>query len=181
MLRAALEAEAALSADVVVMLRKLAKKDETTRLRGLAELLALAREPARAAQCAELLPHFVPPFARLAADGSRRVREQACVLLGVLGSTLGRALAPHLRALLPPLLWASCDAAPEVAAAASGAFAAMLPSRAKRADALLFAQRELFARSTAAVLAAAPPYLSARASAAAEADGAAVELSLIHI
>ncbi|KAJ1620759.1 hypothetical protein T492DRAFT_888138, partial [Pavlovales sp. CCMP2436] len=159
MLQATLQAEAALPAEVVVMLRKLAKKDSTTRLRGLSELLVLARDEARVADSLELLPHYVPAFFRLAADGARRVREQACVLLGALGKALGRGLAPHLRALLPPLLWASHDPAPEVCAAAADAFAQMLPNPAKRADALLFARKEIFVKSVANILQAAPAQL----------------------
>eukprot|EP00850_Spirogloea_muscicola_P020140 SM000208S06310 [mRNA] locus=s208:55234:63272:- [translate_table: standard] len=118
-------------------LRRLAKKDCTTKLKAVTALARLFKERP-GAELVLLLPAWVFEYRRLAKDGSRQVREAANKAMGVLAVAVGRALAPHLRAAMG-VWWASTfDPAAEVAAAASGAFQAAFPSSAKRAEALAF-------------------------------------------
>eukprot|EP00850_Spirogloea_muscicola_P016423 SM000133S26789 [mRNA] locus=s133:168014:176063:+ [translate_table: standard] len=118
-------------------LRRLAKKDCTTKLKAVTALARLFKERP-GAELVLLLPAWVFEYRRLAKDGSRQVREAANKAMGVLAVAVGRALAPHLRAAMG-VWWASTfDPAAEVAAAASGAFQAAFPSSAKRGEALAF-------------------------------------------
>jgi hypothetical protein len=66
-----------LDGDVQVALRKLGKKDEVTRLKGLQELAKLAATGDDSGRILAALPQWTVAFGRLVFDPERRVREAA--------------------------------------------------------------------------------------------------------
>ena len=76
-------------------------------------------------------------------DGNRGVRAEACHVTAALAAAVGRAIAPLLRALLPPLWLALHDGYGEGAAAARGALGAAFPAAAKQREAVLFCRAEV--------------------------------------
>ena len=80
--------DSSLDGETQVLLKKLGKRDTTTKLKALVELHATLRDKG-AEWAAEFLPHWCLAFGRLAADISWQVREQACSALGVVAALLG--------------------------------------------------------------------------------------------
>lgn len=89
------------------------------------------------------LPCWAYLFSRLAMDGNRGVRAEACHVTASLAGAVGRGIAPLLRALLPPLWLALHDGYAEGAAAARGALAAAFPAAAKQREAVVFCRTEV--------------------------------------
>lgn len=140
--RAAAIIPADLDGELSQQLQKLGKRDATTKLKALQALRALAGEK-RDEDLVAALPCWAYLFARLAMDGNRAVRTEACHVTAALVATVGRGVAPLLKALLPPLWLAQHDAYSEAAAAAAAACAAAFPTPAKQRDALLFCRAEV--------------------------------------
>jgi hypothetical protein len=118
-------------------LKRLLKRDATTKLKALAAL----REHIGGAspdELAALLPGWLFAYARLVGDANRGVRASAAMLCGELACRARRALAPHARPLIALWYPAQFDAEPEVSAVASSGFDAAFPG-AKRREALTFA------------------------------------------
>ena len=150
-----------------VLLKKLNKRDTTTKLKALAELRATLKE--RGAEWAvEFLPHWTLCFGRLATDISWQVRDQTCGALAALAGLVGRQLAPQLKQLITPWLCCKCDPQHDVRRSADGAFAAAFPSATKFGEVLLFCREELV-RSLVERALAPPPAKSADKDEAAEA------------
>jgi E3 ubiquitin-protein ligase listerin len=126
----------ALDGDVAQCLRHLSKKDATTKLKALASLRELAAARPAADAAAALTP-WGYHFRRLMMDPSKSVRAEACATMGALAAAVGKALAPHLRALLPPWWLAAFDPYADVAAAARRTLAEAFPGP-KQAAALAF-------------------------------------------
>ena len=161
--------DSSLDGETQVLLKKLGKRDTTTKLKALVELHATLRDKG-AEWAAEFLPHWCLAFGRLAADISWQVREQACSALGVVAALLGRQLAPQLRTLMPPWLCCKCDAQHDVRRAAAAAFTAAFPSADKEGSALLYCREELVAGLAERALAPAPPKPSDKEEAAEAAE-----------
>ena len=88
-----------LDSETALLLRKLNKKDPTTKIKALADLCEAIRS--RGADWAgPLLPHWTLAFVRLADDTSWQVREQACVALDLLAQQEddGGVQSAHTRA-----------------------------------------------------------------------------------
>ena len=161
--------DSSLDGEAQVLLKKLGKRDTTTKLKALVELHATLRDKG-AEWAAEFLPHWCLAFGRLAADISWQVREQACSALGVVAALLGRQLAPQLRTLMPPWLCCKCDAQHDVRRAAAAAFTAAFPNADKEGSALLYCREELVAGLTERALATPPPKPSDKEEAAEAAE-----------
>ena len=111
-------------------LRKLGKKDTITKIKGLAELQAIASDEARTAEVLEeALPNFIYCFNRLIVDNDRRVREGACACLGPFASTMKTrpAFAEQLGDVIGAWWCARFDPRGEIAALARAAFDATFP------------------------------------------------------
>ena len=74
--------DSSLDGEAQVLLKKLGKRDTTTKLKALVELHATLKDKG-AEWAVEFLPHWCLAFGRLATDISWQVREQACSALGV--------------------------------------------------------------------------------------------------
>jgi hypothetical protein len=126
----------ALDSEIAQCLRHLSKKDATTKLKALQTLGDLARRRP-AADAAAALPPWGYHFKRLLMDPAKSVRSEACATMGALAAAVGKALAPQLRAMLPPWWGATFDPYADVAAAARRTLAEAFPGP-KQAGALVF-------------------------------------------
>ncbi|KIZ02284.1 hypothetical protein MNEG_5679 [Monoraphidium neglectum] len=131
----------ALDSEIAQCLRHLSKKDATTKLKALQTLGDLARRRP-AADAAAALPPWGYHFKRLLMDPAKSVRSEACATMGALAAAVGKALAPQLRALLPPWWGATFDPYADVAAAARRTLAEAFPGP-KQAGALVFCRSDV--------------------------------------
>ena len=161
--------DSSLDGEAQVLLKKLGKRDTTTKLKALVELHATLKDKG-AEWAVELLPHWCLAFGRLATDISWQVREQACSALGVVAALVGRQLAPQLRTLMPPWLCCKCDVQHDVRRAAAAAFTTAFPSAEKGGSALLYCREELVSGLVERALALAPPKVSDKEEAAEAAE-----------
>ena len=128
-------------------LRRTSKRDPVTRLkalRALQEVTSGAPPPYNVVELERMLPLWADAFPRLSIDVDRRVREATLQLHGALLKQVGRAMAPHLRRLLPWWLAARFDPCSAAARAAITSFDDTFPA-VKQVGAVLFARDELFA------------------------------------
>ncbi|KAI0243654.1 hypothetical protein L0F63_002978, partial [Massospora cicadina] len=125
-----------LNQEIQVVFKKLAKRNSTTKLKALDELLGILKT----ADGEDLRIFFRP--GKLSADLERRIRLVANQILGDTVTKVGKQVAPHLKALMGPWLLSLHDPSKDVAAVASSAFEELFPP-AKQASALLFAHREV--------------------------------------
>ena len=136
-------------AEVELQLRRLSKRDVTTKLKALAALrehVLGATPDAVAAFC----PPWLHALQRLVSDGNRGVRGAAATLCGDVVSTGGRSVAAHVRALLS-LWWPlQFDLERDTAAAASAALDVAFPG-AKRLEATAFAADALCTAASASL------------------------------
>ncbi|KAI8590150.1 hypothetical protein BDZ88DRAFT_461208 [Geranomyces variabilis] len=126
--------------EVKVLFKRLAKRDNTTRVKALEELSAYIAE-AGVENVSSLLPAWPKTYNRLSADADRRVRETTgAVHLGLVNK-VRKQLAPHLKELIGSWLCATHDPYKEVSRLASTAFKTAFPS--KHADVMAFCQPEI--------------------------------------
>lgn len=117
--------------DALALLKKLSKRDPTTKLRALSDLtLHLSSFPSSTPDAgAAFLAAFPPAFSPVVLDDpSPAVRAAILSVLPPLISTLGRAVQPALPTLLPPWVAATADLAKPVAAEAKSTLARAIPS-----------------------------------------------------
>ena len=103
--------------DLKMVCRKLAKADCTTKLKGLAELRALA-ESKEAPVLRGVVPHFMHLYHRLSLNREHRVRESLQRTLGALIVAVPKAFMVRIRHLVGPWWVALSDPSKDVAAAA---------------------------------------------------------------
>ncbi|GJP51064.1 hypothetical protein CLOM_g10233 [Closterium sp. NIES-68] len=155
--------ELAIGADVdgeaAAHLRRLAKKDATTKLKAL-EALQGVLGSSSAAQMQAMLPAWAFEYRRLVVDGSRAVCLATHATMALLVKGVGKGLAPHLRQLMGPWWVAQFDSTRDVAAAATLSFQAAFPTPSRRMEALAFAWEAVLA-ALAELLGATPQSLAA--------------------
>ncbi|CAI5530699.1 unnamed protein product [Closterium sp. Naga37s-1] len=140
-------------------LRRLAKKDATTKLKAL-EALQGVLGGSSAAQMQAMLPAWAFEYRRLVHDGSRAVRLATHATMTLLVKGVGKGLAPHLKQLMGPWWVAQFDSSRDVAAAASLSFQTAFPTPTRRVEALAFSW-EAVVPALAELLAATPQSLAA--------------------
>ena len=129
-------------------LRKMHKKDVTTKVKALQEFLELLdREETGAEVVVALLPYWPTVYGKLATDTDRRVRELAHTALAAIVRPVGKSLALHLKAMVGPWFLGMADPHTQAAAAATAAWQAAFPA-AKQAGAVTFCQAEILAAVT---------------------------------
>lgn len=136
--------EQELDPDIALALKKLSKKDSTTKMKALGELLGFFEEAGGRTEdeLKLVLPLWQHPFETVAMDADRRVREALYVALGALVVRVKKHMTKHLRGLILPWLCARFDTEASVRAAANTAFQALFPP-AKIADALLYCKSDI--------------------------------------
>ncbi|XP_038622102.1 E3 ubiquitin-protein ligase listerin [Tachyglossus aculeatus] len=135
------EMDGLVEADFRVVLRKLSKKDVTTKLKAMQEFGAMCRE--RDAETVRgVLPYWPRIYCKISLDHDRRVREATQQAFEGLITKVRKHLAPHLKTLMGFWLMAQCDPHSPAASAARAAFEAAFPP-AKQAGAVAFCQDEI--------------------------------------
>ncbi|KAK9814763.1 hypothetical protein WJX72_011133 [[Myrmecia] bisecta] len=132
-----------LNAEIAQHLRRLSKRDRTTKLKALQGLNALLAERS-IADLTATLPAWAYVYNRLVLDNDRAVRLEASAVLGRLAGRVSRALAPFLKTLAGPWWLAQFDPHADAAAAARAAFQQAFAGP-KQREALLFCHAEVVA------------------------------------
>ena len=147
--------------ECAVALRRLTKRDTTTKLKALAALRERLRsEELDGTAAAALLPAWTYAYGRLVLDLSRAVREAAASTLRLLVRQAGgKQLAAHLRPLVGAWWLARFDEHAAAASEADGAWGDLLTTQAKR-QAAAVAHRSALVDAMAAYLAHTPQTLS---------------------
>ncbi|XP_078698353.1 E3 ubiquitin-protein ligase listerin-like isoform X4 [Branchiostoma floridae x Branchiostoma belcheri] len=124
-----------------MVLRKLSKRDVTTKLKAIQEFGGLCKERSEEA-VKGALPYWPRLYNRIAVDHDRRVREASQVAFQQLVLKVGRSLAPHLKHVMGIWLLSQCDTYVPSADAARLAFSTAFPHN-KQAEALVFCKHEV--------------------------------------
>ncbi|XP_077487420.1 E3 ubiquitin-protein ligase listerin isoform X1 [Amblyomma americanum] len=136
------DADSTVDSDFRMVMRKLTKRDQTTRLKALQELLDLVKE-----KDVELvkgaLPFWPRLYNKLSLDNDRRVREATHRVHEVICQRVRRDLAPHTKALIGTWLISQSDPFAPAASAARAAFEAAFSSE-KQVQVFQFFSQELF-------------------------------------
>lgn len=129
--------------EVAQHLRRVSKKDPTTKLKALTSLGTLFRQIPASELC-QIAPQWVFEYKRLVQDNSRQVRQAAHDVMANLAFTIGRGLAPHLRSVMGAWWLGQFDPFTEVSEAAKRSFQVAFPVQEKRLEALIFCGSEIF-------------------------------------
>lgn len=129
--------------EVAQHLRRLSKKDPTTKLKALTSLGTIFRQIPASELC-QIAPQWVFEYKRLVQDNSRQVRQAAHDVMANLALTIGRGLAPHLRSVMGAWWLGQFDPFTEVSEAAKRSFQVAFPVQDKRLEALIFCGNEIF-------------------------------------
>ncbi|XP_038680260.1 E3 ubiquitin-protein ligase listerin isoform X2 [Tripterygium wilfordii] len=129
--------------EVAVHLKRLGRKDATTKLKALASLsLLFKQKPGK--EIVPILPQWAFEYKRLLLDYNREVRRAANDTMANLVVTVGRDIAPHLKSLMGPWWFSQFDPVPEVSSAGKQSLQAAFPAQEKRLDALMYCTSEIF-------------------------------------
>ncbi|KAM8975793.1 E3 ubiquitin-protein ligase listerin isoform 1-T1 [Pelodytes ibericus] len=135
------EVDSLVDADFRMVLRKLSKRDVTTKLKAMQEFGAMCRE--RDIETVRgVLPYWPRNYCKISLDHDRRVREATQQAFEQLVLKVKKHLAPHLKSLMGFWLLAQCDIYSPAASAAIVAFEAAFPSH-KQPEALSFCKEEI--------------------------------------
>ncbi|VFQ71782.1 unnamed protein product [Cuscuta campestris] len=124
-------------------LKRLARKDPTTKLKALASLSQLFKQKTLKA-IVPIIPQWAFEFKKLLRDYNREVRRATHATMTNLFNVVGRELAPHLKSMMGPWWLSQFDSAAEVSQAAKSSFQAAFPTEDKRLDALILCLSEIF-------------------------------------
>uniref|UniRef100_A0A131YUS9 E3 ubiquitin-protein ligase listerin n=1 Tax=Rhipicephalus appendiculatus TaxID=34631 RepID=A0A131YUS9_RHIAP len=144
------DADSSVDSDFRMVMRKLTKRDQTTRLKALQELLDLVKE-----KDVELvkgaLPFWPRLYNKLSLDNDRRVREATHRVHELICQRVRRDLAPHTKALIGAWLVSQSDPFAPAATAARAAFEAAFSSE-KQIQVFQFFSQELFSHLNDVIL-----------------------------
>lgn len=129
--------------EIAVHLKRLGRKDPTTKLKALAALSMLLQEKS-AKEIVLIVPQWAFEYKRLLLDYNREVRRATHDTMTALVTSIGRDLAPHLKILMGPWWFAQFDPVSEVSQAAKRSLQAAFPAQDKRLDALILCTTEIF-------------------------------------
>nr|DBA34456.1 TPA: hypothetical protein GDO54_002013 [Pyxicephalus adspersus] len=135
------EVDSLVDADFRMVLRKLSKRDVTTKLKAMQEFGAMCKE--REIETVRgVLPYWPRNYCKISLDLDRRVREATQQAFEQLILKVKKYLAPHLKSLMGFWLIAQCDTYSPAASAARAAFEAAFPPH-KQPEALAFCKDEI--------------------------------------
>nr|XP_043619247.1 E3 ubiquitin-protein ligase listerin [Erigeron canadensis] len=123
--------------------KRLARKDPTTKVKALATLSALLKDKS-AKDVLPIIPQWAFEYKKLLQDYNREIRRATNDTMANLVSAVGRDLAPHLKTLMGPWWFSQFDAVHEVSQAAKRSFQAAFSTQEKRLDALMLCTDEVF-------------------------------------
>ncbi|XP_075707339.1 E3 ubiquitin-protein ligase listerin [Rhinoderma darwinii] len=135
------EVDNLVDADFRMVLRKLSKRDVTTKLKAMQEFGAMCKD--REMEIVRgVLPYWPRNYCKISLDHDRRVREATQQAFEQLILKVKKYLAPHLKSLMGFWLLAQCDTYSPAASAARMAFDAAFPPH-KQPEALTFCKDEI--------------------------------------
>ncbi|XP_019510520.1 PREDICTED: E3 ubiquitin-protein ligase listerin [Hipposideros armiger] len=135
------EIDSLVDSDFRMVLRKLSKKDVTTKLKAMQEFGTMCTE--RDTEIVKgVLPYWPRIFCKISLDHDRRVREATQQAFEKLILKVKKHLAPYLKSLMGYWLMAQCDAYAPAASAAKDAFEAAFPPS-KQPEAIAFCKDEV--------------------------------------
>ncbi|KAK7372192.1 hypothetical protein VNO80_05564 [Phaseolus coccineus] len=129
--------------EIAVHLKRLGRKDPTTKLKALTALSMLLQEKS-AKEIILIVPQWAFEYKRLLLDYNREVRRATHDTMTALVTSVGRDLALHLKTLMGPWWFAQFDPVSEVSLAAKRSFQAAFPAQEKRLDALVLCTTQIF-------------------------------------
>ncbi|QCE01031.1 stearoyl-CoA desaturase [Vigna unguiculata] len=129
--------------ELAVHLKRLGRKDPTTKLKALTALSMLLQEKS-AKESILIVPQWAFEYKRLLLDYNREVRRATHDTMTALVTSVGRDLALHLKTLMGPWWFAQFDRVSEVSQAAKRSFQAAFPAQEKRLDALVLCTTQIF-------------------------------------
>nr|XP_002190030.4 E3 ubiquitin-protein ligase listerin [Taeniopygia guttata] len=135
------EVDSLVDADFRMVLRKLSKRDVTTKLKAMQEFGTMCKE--REAEVVKgVLPYWPRIYCKISLDHDRRVREATQQSFEQLILKVKKHLAPYLKSIMGYWLIAQCDTYSPAASAAKVAFEKAFPSS-KQPEALVFCKDEI--------------------------------------
>ncbi|KAF9597736.1 hypothetical protein IFM89_021223 [Coptis chinensis] len=129
--------------EVAQHIKRLGRKDPTTKLKALASLSELFKQKNRE-DIVQIIPQWAFEYKRLLQDYNREVRRATHDTMTSLVSTVGRGLAPYLKSLMGPWWLSQFDPVTEVSQAARRSLQDAFPAKEKRLDALILCTEEIF-------------------------------------
>ncbi|KAJ8315834.1 hypothetical protein KUTeg_007984 [Tegillarca granosa] len=132
--------DSSLDSDFRMTLRKLTKRDSTTKIKALQEFSTLCKEKSDD-NLKAVLPFWPRIYNKMCLDLDHRVRETAQQAMNTLVGKVGKSIAPFLKSMMGSWLLCQCDTYPTVTSAATQAFQTAFPP-AKQTDALIFCKQE---------------------------------------
>ncbi|KAK6234537.1 hypothetical protein SCA6_009874 [Theobroma cacao] len=132
-----------IDSEVAQHLKRLARKDPTTKLKALASLSALLKQRS-GKEIVPIIPQWAFEYKKLLLDFNREVRRATHETTTILVTSVGRDLAPHLKSLMGPWWFSQFDPSSEVSQAAKRSLQAAFPAQEKRLDALILCTTEIF-------------------------------------
>ncbi|TVU50797.1 hypothetical protein EJB05_02187 [Eragrostis curvula] len=127
--------------EVLQHLKRLGRKDPTTKLKALSALSMLFAQKS-GEEVAQIVPQWGFEYKKLLLDYNREVRRSTHEAMSSLVTTVKKGIAPHLKSLMGPWWFSQFDPAPEVAQAARRSFEAAFPQSERRLDALMLCVKE---------------------------------------
>ncbi|XP_022730534.1 LOW QUALITY PROTEIN: E3 ubiquitin-protein ligase listerin [Durio zibethinus] len=132
-----------IDSEVAQHLKRLARKDPTTKLKALASLSALLKQKS-GKEIVPIIPQWAFEYKKLLLDYNREVRRATHDTMTNLVTAVRRDLAPHLKSLMGPWWFSQFDPSSEVSQAAKRSLQAAFPAPEKRLDALILCTTEIF-------------------------------------
>ncbi|KAB5512949.1 hypothetical protein DKX38_029977 [Salix brachista] len=129
--------------EVAQQLKRIGRKDPTTKLKALQTLSALFKEKS-GKELVLIIPQWGYEYKKLLLDYNREVRRATNETMTNLVTAVGRDLAPYLKSLMGPWWFSQFDSVPEVSLAAKRSLEAAFPAQEKRLDALILCTSEIF-------------------------------------
>lgn len=129
--------------EVAQHLKRLARKDPTTKLKALTSLSMLLKQKSPK-EILPIIPQWAFEYRKLLLDYNREVRRATHDTMTDLVTVVGRDLALHLKSLMGPWWYSQFDPVNDVSQAAKRSLQAAFPVQEKRLDALMLCTTEVF-------------------------------------
>ncbi|CAF0848180.1 unnamed protein product [Rotaria sordida] len=137
-----------IDSDLRVILRKLTKKDSTTKIRAFNELRDYCDANESDDKIRVILPFFVSHYRKWSTDSDQRVRDECQSTFDTIGMRMKKNLSPHLKTILPIWLMAQCDSYAPAASKAKFLYTKLFNGQNKQAEAVYFARNEIMSTLT---------------------------------
>ncbi|XP_078416032.1 E3 ubiquitin-protein ligase listerin isoform X2 [Cetorhinus maximus] len=135
------EVDNLVDADFRMVLRKMSKRDATTKLKAVQEFGTMCKEK-HPENIKGVLPYWSRIYCKISLDHDRRVREAVQQAFESLILQVKRNLAPYLKSIMGHWLIAQCDTYNPAASAAKVAFQVAFPLN-KQPEAVAFCKEEI--------------------------------------